>query len=72
MSYPVPNRKKIPIDIPPLKGGITKYAPKRLDLLVREIACAGADRAANAHANLSTCPDADVKQILEFDRISSY
>lgn len=53
--------------VPPLTGGITKYAPKRLDLLVRDIACATADRAANAHANTATCPtsaDADVTQIL--------
>jgi len=53
--------------VPPLKGGITKYAPKRLDLLVRDIACAAADRAANAHVNVTTCPesaDADVTQIL--------
>jgi hypothetical protein len=53
--------------VPPLTGGITKYAPKRLDLLVRDIACAAADRAANAHANVGICPDsadADVTQIL--------
>jgi len=51
----------------PLKGGITKYAAKRQDLLVRDIACAAADRAANAHANAAVCPDsadADVTQIL--------
>lgn len=53
--------------VPPVKGGITKYAPKRLDLLIRDIACAAADRAANAHTNLAICPDsadADVTQIL--------
>jgi len=53
--------------VPPLTGGITKYAPKRLDLLIRDIACAAADRAANAHTNLAICPDsadADVTQIL--------
>jgi hypothetical protein len=53
--------------VPPLTGGITKYAPKRLDLLVRDIACAAADRATNAHTNLALCPDsadADVTQIL--------
>ena len=53
--------------VPPLKGGITKYGQKRLDVLIRDIACAAADRATNAHANLTACPDAadaDVTQIL--------
>jgi hypothetical protein len=38
-------------------GGIHKWAPRRLDLLLRDVACAGADRAANGHENRKTCPD---------------
>lgn len=32
----------------PLIGGISKYRPERLDLLIRDAACAGADRARRA------------------------
>jgi outer membrane protein assembly factor BamB len=52
----------------PLVGGIGKYAPRRLDLLVRDAACAAADRAANAHVVCAVCPDsatADLVQIRE-------
>jgi len=52
----------------PLVGGIGKYAPRRLDLLLRDAACAAADRAANARAVCATCPDAaaaDITQIQE-------
>jgi len=52
----------------PLVGGIGKYAPRRLDLLVRDAACAAADRAGNAHAVYEVCPDsssADLVQIRE-------
>jgi hypothetical protein len=51
---------------PPLTGGITKYAPKRLDLLIRDAVCAAADRAQNAFSNHDLCPDAaavDIRQI---------
>ena len=51
---------------PPLTGGITKYAPKRLDLLIRDAVCAAAARAKNAFINKDVCPDAvavDIKQI---------
>jgi outer membrane protein assembly factor BamB len=51
---------------PPLTGGITKYAPRRLDLLIRDAVCAAASRARNAFSNLSVCPDAaatDIRQI---------
>jgi outer membrane protein assembly factor BamB len=34
--------------VPPLVGGIQRYKPIRLDLLVRDAACAGAARARNA------------------------
>jgi len=52
----------------PLVGGIGKYAPRRLDLLVRDAACAAADRAANALAVCAVCPgsaNADLVQIRE-------
>jgi len=52
----------------PLVGGIGKYAPRRLDLLVRDAACAAADRAANANAVRGVCPSsasADLVQIRE-------
>jgi outer membrane protein assembly factor BamB len=52
---------------PPL-GGITKFAPERLDLLIRDAVCAAADRASNAGANRNACPRsaaADVVQIGE-------
>lgn len=51
---------------PPLTGGITKYGARRLDLLIRDAACAAADRAANAHEVSGACPDsaeADIAQI---------
>ncbi len=56
------------LETPPPVGGITHYEPERLDLLVRDAACAGARRAANAAENESVCPDstnADVEQIRE-------
>ena len=52
----------------PLLGGIGKFAPRRLDLLIRDAACAAADRAANAHAVCAICPGsatADLTQIQE-------
>ncbi len=50
----------------PLTGGITKYAPRRLDLLIRDALCAASDRALNAFHYADTCPqsaEADVAQI---------
>ncbi len=47
-------------------GGIQRYAPRRLDLQIRDAVCAGAARALNAHVNVETCPDsaeADIRQI---------
>jgi hypothetical protein len=41
----------------PLVGGIRRWKPVRLDLLVRDAACAGADRAQNAHRNRRACPE---------------
>jgi len=41
----------------PLEGGIRKFAPRRVDLLVRDAICAAADRAGNASANALACPD---------------
>jgi hypothetical protein len=58
----------LPYPTPPVIGGITKWAPERLDLLARDAVCAASDRAANAFAFRDECPDsaeADVTQIRE-------
>jgi hypothetical protein len=50
----------------PILGGVGKYAARRLDLLIRDAACAGSARAVNAHNNAGTCPDSvevDIRQI---------
>ena len=47
-------------------GGIHKWKPTRLDLLLRDAACAGADRAKNARKHRTECPDsvaADLAQL---------
>jgi len=52
----------------PIRGGITKFAPQRLDLLMRDAACAGAARALNAWEKQELCPDsaaADIVQLRE-------
>jgi hypothetical protein len=52
----------------PIRGGITKFVPERLDLLARDAACAAEARARNAGTNASTCADsahADVIQLRE-------
>ncbi len=41
----------------PLIGGVSKWSSTRDDLLVRDVACAAADRASNARAGLRACPD---------------
>ena len=53
---------------PSAVGGIHKWKPERLDLLIRDASCAASDRAANASANAAVCPDsgmADINQIRE-------
>ena len=65
---PIPPGLTVDDITPPITGGITKYAPARLDLLVRDIARAAADRAANAASVNLVCPDSvsqDVTQIKE-------
>lgn len=50
----------------PLQGGIRKFAPRRVDLLLRDAVCAASDRAANALSVELSCPDsadADREQI---------
>jgi hypothetical protein len=47
----------VPGPINPLVGGIRKWKPTRLDLLLRDAACAGADRAKNARRHRRVCPD---------------
>jgi hypothetical protein len=52
----------------PVVGGITKFEPARLDLLVRDAACAAGDRARNAGSNREVCPrsgSADIVQVKE-------
>ena len=41
----------------PTVGGIRKFAPERLDLLLRDAACAAGDRARNAMRHRRLCPD---------------
>lgn len=56
------------ITVQPPVGGISKFAPRRLDLLARDAVCAAADRAANAAKIRRVRPDsatADLKQIQE-------
>jgi hypothetical protein len=58
----------LPMGGSPVLGGITKFAPERLDLLARDAICAASDRAQNAQANRNVCPEsaeADVVQIVE-------
>ncbi len=50
----------------PITGGVGKYAARRLDLLIRDAACAAAARALNAHSNEGICPasaETDIRQI---------
>lgn len=59
-------RALFPSQTPPIQGGIRKFAPRRLDLLVRDAVCAGHDRAVNAAVHSASCPAsaaADVDQI---------
>lgn len=51
-------RALFPSLTPPLTGGISKFAPERLDLLVRDAACAADARAANAADFVGVCPEA--------------
>jgi len=58
----------LPIGGAPVVGGITKLEAERLDLLVRDAACAAADRARNAGSNSDVCPrsaSADIVQVKE-------
>ena len=69
--FPIPPGVSIDAVTPPITGGVTKYAPQRLDLLVRDATCAAADRAANAAYVEAVCEEsveADVRQIRELAR----
>jgi len=60
--------KALGVSPAPIRGGITKFAPDRLDLLVRDAACAAAARADNARVNYTLCPasaEADRVQLTE-------
>lgn len=43
--------------VPEIEGGVRKFAPRRVDLLVRDAVCAAADRAENAEAVAMSCAD---------------
>ena len=50
----------------PLSGGVGKFGARRLDLLIRDAACAASARALNAFNNAGSCPgsaEADIRQI---------
>jgi len=50
----------------PLSGGVGKFGARRLDLLIRDAACAASARALDAFSNAGSCPDsaeADIRQI---------
>jgi hypothetical protein len=50
----------------PLSGGVGKFGARRLDLLIRDAACAASARALNAFNNAGSCRDsaeADIRQI---------
>ncbi len=51
-------RALFPTLTPPIEGGIRKFSPRDLDLLVRDGVCAARDRAGNAAAHQGSCPDA--------------
>jgi outer membrane protein assembly factor BamB len=51
---------------PPVTGGVGKYKARRIDLLIRDAACAASARALNAFNHAGACPDseaADIRQI---------
>ena len=49
----------------PIEGGIRKFEPRRIDLLVRDGVCAAADRAANAVVEEGACPTSAAADELE-------
>ena len=55
----------------PLVGGIRKWRPTRLELLVRDGMCAGADRARNAWRNRKTCPASVASDRVQLAQLSA-
>jgi len=53
----------------PLLGGISKWAATRHDLLARDAACAAADRAANAFAHRTECPESMIADQTQVDAL---
>ena len=53
----------------PLIGGVSKWASTRRDLLARDAACAAADRAANAAAYQSVCPESASADLAQVDAL---
>jgi PQQ-like domain len=60
-------RALFPALTPPIEGGIRKFKPTHVDLLVRDIVCAAHDRAANADANAGTCPSSAAADAVQID-----
>ena len=56
--------------LPPLVGGIQRYKPIRLDLLVRDAACAAAARADNARHIASDHPESARDDIMQIGALS--
>jgi len=53
----------------PIRGGVTKFARERTDLLLRDAACAGEARARNALAVAEICPDAARADLGQIDEL---
>ncbi len=49
----------------PIEGGIRKFEPRRIDLLVRDAVCAASDRADNAAATALDCPASSAADSIE-------
>jgi outer membrane protein assembly factor BamB len=55
----------------PLLGGVSKWAATRHDLLARDAACAASDRAANAAAHRTACPESAVADLAQVAALRS-
>jgi hypothetical protein len=56
-----------PTQTPEIQGGIRKFAPRRVDLLIRDGVCAARDRAVNAAVQSATCPASAVADVDQID-----
>jgi len=53
----------------PLLGGVSKWGPVRYDLLMRDAACAAADRGRNASAVAADCPDSARADVVQMNQL---